>query len=259
MKRFITILILISGVAFAGPAGKLISETIEIAAKKSGRVLSVASKEAASEMLEKAVVKYGDDVYDIVKKGGLEALEQGSKHSDDFWKLCSKNHKFIPILTRNADELIPLAKRVGPEVLEFEVKNPGMASRIISEFGDDAVKKLLNAPTKDIRSLSGFSKYADTPATKKALFDAYLEKGDKILTVLGKHKKVIVVSGLTYSMINATGNVSSGIADGVKNVLEEAPMWTIILLFAMGLGVLVVFLWPIRKLISSWIKKKEKK
>ena len=85
-------------------------QAMGIAAKKSGRVLSVASKKAASEMLEKAVVKYGDDVYDIVKKGGLEALEQGSKHSDDFWKLCSKNHKFIPVLTRNADELIPLEK-----------------------------------------------------------------------------------------------------------------------------------------------------
>lgn len=264
MKRVITILILISGVAFAGPAGKLISETIEIAAKKSGRVLSVASKEAASEVLEKAVAKYGDDVYDIVKKGGLEALEQGSKHSDDFWKLCSKNHKFIPILTRNADELIPLAKRVGPEVLEFEVKNPGMASRIVSEFGDDAVKKLLNAPTKDVVSLSGFSKYADSPATKKKLFDAYLANGSKCLKELGKHKGLILTGGLTASMLIGVDNITEGIGEGAregtKAAAEKAPGLfhaSKVLCVAIIAGVVVVLLWPVRKLISSLIKNKE--
>lgn len=266
MKRVVLALILISifGVSLAAPAGKLISETIEIAAKKSGRVLSLASKEAASEMLEKAVAKYGDEVYDIVKKGGLEALEQGSKHSDDFWTLCSKNHKFVHVLTKNADELIPLAKRIGPEVLEFEIKNPGMASRIVSEFGDDAAKKLLNVPSKDVVRLTGYAKYADTPATKKVLFDDYLEKGDKVLKELEKHKKLIITSGLTVAIIKGIDNASSafgdGIRDGIRIATEKAPLafhGVIVMCVAIIVGVFALFLWPVRNLISSRVKKEK--
>lgn len=263
-NKLIVFLMLISGIIFAAPAGKIISETIELAAKKSGRTLTVASRKATSEMLETAVKKYGDDIYDIVKKGGLETLEQGSKHSDDFWKLCSKNHKFIPVLTKNADELLPLAKRIGPEVLEFELKSPGMTSKVVSEFGDDAIKKLLTTPKKDLVELVGYSLKADSPATKKKLFDAYLANGSKCLKELGKHKGLILTGGLTASMLIGVDNITEGIGEGAregtKAAAEKAPGLfhaSKVLCVAIIAGVVVVLLWPVRKLISSLIKNKE--
>ena len=60
-------------------ASKAVEETLEIAAKRSGKVLSkTAEKKLGVELLEFAG-KYGDDVMPIVREGGLEVIEQGAK------------------------------------------------------------------------------------------------------------------------------------------------------------------------------------
>ncbi|MBR5160168.1 MAG: hypothetical protein IKW80_00960, partial [Thermoguttaceae bacterium] len=68
----------------ASPTSKVIQEVLEQAAKVSGKTLNPASKEAAEIALRKAIASHGDDILRIVREGGLETLEQGAKHGDDF-------------------------------------------------------------------------------------------------------------------------------------------------------------------------------
>ena len=148
------------------PVLRMVSEAVEVAAKKSGRVLAPAAREAAESALSKLVTKYGDDILQSVKMGGLEAIEQGAKYGDDFWALCAKTPAATRALALHADDLIPLTRRIGSEVLEFEVRNPGLTMRVVSEFGDDAVKALANTPPDDVSRLLGYAAKADSPATK---------------------------------------------------------------------------------------------
>ena len=55
-----------------------VEETLELAAKKSGKILAPAAKKTAEKALREAVLKYGDDALKAVKNGGLEALEQAA-------------------------------------------------------------------------------------------------------------------------------------------------------------------------------------
>ena len=56
--------------------GGVIQETIEAAAKVSGKVLSSSSGKAAGKILTKVVQQYGDDALKVVKTGGLKPLNK---------------------------------------------------------------------------------------------------------------------------------------------------------------------------------------
>ena len=76
---FFCISFVIVSSAFAVPVSatrKIVSETIEAAAKKSGKALTPAMRKSAEKALLQASKQYGDDVFKVVSRGGLEALEQ---------------------------------------------------------------------------------------------------------------------------------------------------------------------------------------
>ena len=153
--------------------GKAIQETLELAAKRSGRVLSKTAKIKLGHEMLKVTEKYGDDVLTLVNKGGLEVLEQGARHGDDFWRLCKEVPEASRSLALHSDELLPLAKRIGPDVLKLEVNAPGLAAKTAQEFGDDGVRFLANQSPSDVPRLLGYASKADTQATKKILYETY--------------------------------------------------------------------------------------
>lgn len=236
--------------------GGVIQETIEIAAKVSGRVLSRSSGKAAEKILKKVVQQYGDDALKVVKNGGLEAIKQGRKYGDDFWKLAKHaTPQTVRSLALHADELMPVAKRIGPQFIRLENKVPGLASKVASEFGDDAVRYLAkNASPNDVSKLLGFAGRADSPATKNLLFEKYRRGGSSFLKKLDA-KKILAI-GLTASMITAAYKVSDGIETGIEQVAKNNPetfqnvLGNIVLPFQILVGVSVVlFAWPLFKLL----------
>lgn len=107
-KLIICTILLLTFAAMALPASaykKIVSETIEAAAKKSGKALPPALRKAATKVLINASKQYGDDVFKIVSRGGLEALEQGAKHGKVFWELCSHAPKITRNLALHAKEI----------------------------------------------------------------------------------------------------------------------------------------------------------
>ena len=203
--------------------GGIIQETIEVAAKVSGRMLSSSSRKAAEKILIKAVRTYGDDALKVVKHGGLEALKQGAKHGDDFWKLARHaTPGAARSLALHADDLMPIAKRLGSSFMQLEGKVPGLAAKVVSEFGDDAARHLAaQASPNDISKLLGYASKADSPATKRLLLESYKKSGNSFLKKLDS--KTILAVGLTASMITASYKVSDGIQNGIEKVAVSNP------------------------------------
>ena len=195
-----------------------VEETLELAAKKSGKILAPAAKKTAEKALREAVLKYGDDALKAVKNGGLEALEQGSKYGDDFWKLCKNaSPAAVRSLSLHADELLPLVKRCGSDFLALEGKVPGLGAKTVEVFGDSAVQTFKNAPASHITQMLGFARKADSPETVKLLHKGYAQSAGKILDHLNwKH---IMAGGLSAAAILAAYRTTGA----VQTLAETNP------------------------------------
>ncbi len=196
----------------------LLRETVDAAAKCSGRTLSPALRTNFEKTLEKFAVQYGDDVFRIVREGGLETIEQGTKHGDDFWRFCKHaSPGAVRSFALHTDEFLPIVKRIGPEFLELESKVPGLGRRIVEHYGDDAVRILKDAPSEDLTRLAGLAEKADSQATRKLLLEKYGEHGSSLLNKLKPGQ--ILAGGLSAAAILAACEIGSS----VKEKLEKEP------------------------------------
>ncbi|MCQ2377799.1 MAG: hypothetical protein MJ016_01125 [Victivallaceae bacterium] len=221
MMLFLTgIMLFAAPVADAAGAkliGKAIDETLEIAAKRSGTALSRGMRSKLGNTLVKLSARYGDDVLKIVREGGLEAIEQGARHGDDFWRFCRTVPEASRSLALHADDLLPLARRIGPEVLKVEARAPGMALRVAGEFGDDAIRLLAKKPPQDISRLVGYAAKADSPATKQLLLEKYTASKNPAKFLESFTWKHVMAGGLSAAAITAAHKISDGVETGLKN------------------------------------------
>src|SRR5688572_25110342 len=66
-----------------------ISEAIELASKRSGRVLpDKSSREAAERTLEAGIARHGQSVAQATADGGLELLEASARYGDDVMRVA---------------------------------------------------------------------------------------------------------------------------------------------------------------------------
>lgn len=208
-------------IAIATPI-KIVQETVEIAIKKSGKILSVAAKESIELATQKAATKYGDEILKIVQNGGIEIIEQiGKKNGDEIVKLCIKNPGATRSLALHADELLPLVKICGENFLIVEAKVPGLAKRVFQEFGGDGIKKLTMANANEISQLIGFAGKTKNITTKELLLQAFEKNGEKFLLALDWKK--IMAGGLSIASIISAYKISGGIKDGLLITAENSP------------------------------------
>ena len=224
MKCFAILFVIFSASAslMAFPAGKVLQETIELAAKVSGKTLSRASSQAAVNALTKAAQRYGDDVIRLTRAGGLEALDAGAKYGDGFWRLAKRaTPEGARSLALHADELMPLAKRFGDDFLRLEGKVPGLGAEAVRLFGDDSVSMLAKAPASDLPRLVGFARRSDSPEATRLLLEKYSKHGSAFLDKL--NWKQIMASGLSVAAITAAYKISDGVETGIEIIAEKHP------------------------------------
>ena len=244
----------------AFPAGKTIQETIKIAAKVSGKALSPAAQHAAAKALSQAVARYGDDALKVTRAGGLEALKQGRRYGDAFWKAArGADPVAIRSLALHTRELLPLAKRIGPEFLHLEAKVPGVAAKAAALFGDDTVKALSKAPADDISRLIGMAQRVESPAARRMLLQRYASVPDKEKFLNALDWKKIGTIGISTAAIVGAYKLGSGVEEGLVTLAKNNPeaFATVLsdgiapfkwLLFVM----LLLVLWPLINLLWKW-------
>ncbi len=229
--------------AGTGLMTKVAEETLEIAARRSGRTLTEGMKITLGREMLKMTAKYGDDVLPLVRHGGLEVLEQGIRHGDDFWKLCKAVPEASRSLALHSDELLPLAKRIGPDVLILEAKAPGLSARFAKEFGDDGVRFVAQHSPQDVPRLLGYASKADSPETKRLFFEKYRKSRNPSAFLQALNWKNIMAGGLTTAAIVGAYKISDGIQDGLKDPkAAEQTVDTILSPFRYALYALFVIL-----------------
>jgi len=196
---------------------KSVEETLEFAAKRSGRPLAEGTKITLGREMLKITAKHGDDVLPLIRNGGLEVLEQGIRHGDEFWKLCKAVPEASRSLALHSDELLPLAKRIGLDVLHLESKAPGLAVRFAQEFGDDGVRFVARRTPQDVPQLLGYAAKADSPATKALFFEKYSGSKNPSAFLKALDWKTIMAGGLTTAAIMSAYKISNGIEEGLKD------------------------------------------
>lgn len=200
-----------------------IDEVIEIANKLSGKkVLSSASKRKLTQQLTKEVALHGDDALRATKMGGIELVEAATKYGDDVYKFAKKVPGATRTLALHADELVPLTRRLGTNVLTIEAKAPGLTKHIISNFGDDAVKVFAKKiDPKNMTKLVGYAERCTSKEAKKLLLKECIKTDGKILKHLNwKH---IMSGGLSVAMITSAYKVSDGVETGLKDIAKNHP------------------------------------
>ena len=261
MKTFaVTFAALLTFSLMGQPAVKVIQSTLSAAAKVSGKTLSPALRKTMTKSLSLAVKKHGEAALKATRLGGLEVLKQGSKYGDDFWRIvCKAEPRAVRSLALHAEELLPIAKRVGPRFLELEARAPGLGKHVVACFGDKGAKTLAHAPANDISRLVGAAKRADTPATRKLLFEKYCGSADRELFLNKLNWKVILASGLSSAAVIAAYKSSNGVEKSLILAAEKCPEGVFktagVLIAPFGFllfGVILLGLWPLLKRLWKW-------
>jgi hypothetical protein len=222
MKKLSVFLITMLCFSLWATLATLVDDVIKVLVKKSNKTISPASKQLAKEALEAAVKKYGDDAIRVANKGGFELVEIASKYGDDIFEYAVKNPKAINALINNTDEVLTLTRRIGVEVLEIESSHPGLAIRIVNNFGDDAVRVLSNNSDKtNLTKLLGYAEKSKSTRVRSQLYEHYKKGGDRFLNQLDW--KTITAIGLSSSMIISAYKISSGIEDGMGELVDKNP------------------------------------
>ena len=240
---------------------KAAAKAVSIAAKRSGRALTPAARIAMEEAACKAFARYGDDVFRVLEKGGLEALKQGERHGKDFWKLCSHaTPQAARSLALHADTLMPIARRVGKDFVTLEGKVPGLGAECMKFFGDQSARTLAHAPAGEITQLVGYARRADSPQTAKLLHEAYQKSNGEVLKHLNwKH---IMAGGLSAGAVITAYKLSGGVAELAEKHPERFARiidkwtWPIPVFLA---GLLLILLWQAWRIISrtgKWVSSK---
>lgn len=205
--------------AHAAVPAKIVSETIELIVKKNtGKAVSSASKIAAEKTLLEAVKRSGDDVIKFVESGGMKALECGQKYGDDFWGLCRKYPQASAQIANDAETLIPLVKRAGNEVVDIELKAPGLAKELVETYGEAEVKTLARMESGELAKLYAVAKHQPVKSSK--IFDAY-RKDSSVLQKLTPMQILALGGGIGVG--SGVYQVGDGIQKGLTTVAQESP------------------------------------
>lgn len=227
------------------------AKAVTLAAKRSNRTLQPAARVAAEEAACKAFAKYGDDVFHVMEKGGLESLKQGERYGKDFWKICSHAPpQAVRSLALHADTLLPLAKRIGPEFLALEGKVPGLGAKCVKLFGEKSAKTLAKASPSEIKQLVGYAQKADSPQTVRLLHEAYEKSNGTILKHLSW--KQIMAGGLSAGTVIAAYKLSGGVSKLAETNPSEFVRLVTQLTWPLQLGLLVLVIllcWELGRII----------
>ena len=223
--------------AAGAPVGRAVSEVIDAVARASGRGVGRGSAEA----LEAAFRAHGDRVLDAARRGGLEFIEAGARHGDEFWAMAARVPDAAPHLARNADSLIPLARRHGDEVLRLEARLPGMAESAARAFPSAAELRRLNAlPGDEAMRVVAYSSHAKSRLAARMTLRGAEKQGGNFLNRMDNSK--ILTSGLSLSAVilalgtavaanRAPGELFAAIAD----VLGPVGIGVAIIVVLLGL------------------------
>lgn len=206
-------------------AGTLVREAVDMAFRRSGReVAEKAAREAVEQSVEVGVAKYGPRAAQAVAEGGVELVEAVVKYGDDVMRVAvDATPAARRALALEPARMMPLVRDLGVEAVEIEARSPGLARRIFTSFGDDGARQIARqVPADDVPRLLAYAEKADSPATRRALLEAYEKEGPSLFERIPA--KLVLAGGLTASMLYGTHRLTAPIAAAADAMANDPDL-----------------------------------
>jgi hypothetical protein len=222
----VTTLLTISPVeaAFTGAVTREVLElTLERSARNGSATLEDdAARALALSRLDRLSQHYGVGALRIVEDSGLELLDAMPAYGDDVLQLTARSSPAgRRALALNAQDLVPLARRVGVDAIELEARAPGQATKVFELFGDDLGKVAATAVrTQDMPRIIKYAELSDSAHTRGLLIDAYRKEGPGLFERIPP--RLVLAGGLSSAMVLGVYEATAPSRAKAK-VLEENP------------------------------------
>lgn len=181
----------------------------------------------AAVAVECAFARHGDNALKAFRDAGGGLAVAAAQHGDDVVTAALRVPDAAPMLARRADELLPLVRNHGNDVLRLEAKAPGLAADAVRLYPDaaDITRLARLEPDVAARTLSYASKAAD-PAVRRQLLLAVERHGPGFLERLPATS--ILAYGLSAAAISAAVVVGvhapETLADAVQSAASKLPL-----------------------------------
>lgn len=241
--------------AMAGAKTAAVRETIEWLGSKFGSRVTREGAEALAPKLERAVLRYGDDVLPLVKRYGpemIDDLERAGPHGKQFLKLVARHGDNTRRITSKPGRLAMFA-RYGDDVEQALLRHPAMAEELIEKFGAPAGRALKGLKGRQARRLVDLSRSGELARIGRTeeLLEVVGRFGDRGCDFIWRNKGALATAtvlaafladpqpfiegGRDLSEVVAKHLAQPAIEAGGKTIAEAAGRvnWTLIALVAL--------------------------
>jgi hypothetical protein len=263
----VTTLLTISPVeaAFTGVVTREVLElTLERAARNgSASVEDDAARALAMSRLERLSKTYGVGALRIVEDSGLELLDAMPAYGDDVLQLAARSSPAgRRALALNAQDLVPLARRVGVDAIELEARVPGQATKVFELFGDDLGKIAATAVrTQDMPRIIKYAELSDSAQTRGLLIDAYRQEGPGLFERIPP--RLVLAGGLSSAMFlgvyeaTAPSRAKAKVLEENPEIVRDVMNHSTLVWAAVGSTMALILLWRMLGLLLSPFKKSQ--
>jgi len=159
----------------------LAGEVVERLVKASGHFVDDASKLAAREAIEKAALKYGDEVIETVERGGFGLAEAAVRHGDDVWRFAKLTPDAPRMLAARAEPILTIGKRWGDDAARIEMKAPACAEALAGKLPAKRLAEIAEAATpREIQRLAALATHR-LPREVEAAMTLWKRSNGKVL------------------------------------------------------------------------------
>lgn len=225
--------------------GRPALEVIEQLSRAAGR----APARGAAEALERALVREGDAALEMARRGGLGLPEAAARHGDEVFRYAVRVPEAAPALAARADELLPLARAHGEDLLRLEARVPGLGGDAARLFPQgDALRRLSRLPPDQARDIISYAHHATDAEAPLLLLRAVERGGGAVLRRLDP--KTILALGLSSAMV--IGSAGGAVAIGSSPESFIAMLRSLSLPVAGSLGLVILAIGLVLAAALAW-------
>ena len=165
--------------AAATTAAEIAVETSE----RLGKLWGHAPAKGATEALEAAIKVEGQAALRAAEHGGVALSEAAARHGGEVFTFATRVPEATAALARNAETLLPLARRFGDDVLRIEARAPGLGMDAARLFGDNAahLTELARMERGLLEKTIAFASHAPDAAAREVILKMALRQGEGFL------------------------------------------------------------------------------
>lgn len=240
----------------AGVASKAARETAEWLASKLGREATEEGVELLARRLDNLASRYGDEVFDAVRKSGmagLRTIESAGALGRTATRVLARYGDEGLLLARNADQL-RLVAEFGDEAAEALVKHGDVAAQVIRSCGEEGAQAMARLSQQNGRRLAmviqdELWKVAQQTGKQDELLAVIRRWGDEAMDFIWRHKGSLAVAAVLYTFLKNPEAYINGALELPKTTIEtvgKETNWTLLFALAMVLAFLY-FVWTRRR------------